>query len=368
MRRLFLSVTLSIAGALPGGLPAQAPASLGDSAFAALVVRLSDVPGFFDTDNIISNEDAYLHVVGTLKRRGVTGGAYLGVGPDQNFSYIAAVRPEVAFIVDIRRDNLLEHVLFKEVFALSRNRIEYLCLLFGRAAPADTSGWGARDVRELVAYVDTARSDTGIRARAQTRVLDRARASALHLSRQDLATIGRFHSTFIQQGLGLRFNSFGRAPQSYYPDYRRLILETDRTGRQSSFLAHETDFQVVKSLEDRNLVVPIIGDFGAPKAIRAVGDWLREHHLAMTVFYTSNVEQYLMQNGTFDDFAANVAALPRSPTAVMIRSYFMGGHPLNVSGYHVTQVAQPVDRFVALEAQHAFTSYFALVTRDVITP
>ena len=41
------------------------------------------------------------------------GGVYVGVGPNQNFTYIAAIRPELAFIVDIRRQNLLEHLLFK---------------------------------------------------------------------------------------------------------------------------------------------------------------------------------------------------------------------------------------------------------------
>src|SRR5215207_7700196 len=90
---------------------AQAPA-LSDSAFAALVARLSEPGGYFDTDNLISNESSYLHAVGRLRALRGAGptGAYVGVGPDQNFSYIAAARPKVAFIVDIRRDNLLQHL------------------------------------------------------------------------------------------------------------------------------------------------------------------------------------------------------------------------------------------------------------------
>ena len=71
-----------------------------------------------------------------LKKRGVRGGAYVGVGPDQNFSYIAAIRPDVAFIVDVRRDNLLLHLLFKSLFTLARTRVEYLALLLGRPVPA----------------------------------------------------------------------------------------------------------------------------------------------------------------------------------------------------------------------------------------
>src|SRR5690242_4938674 len=97
---------LGISGALAAtNGAAQAPKSLPDSAFAALSLRLSEASGYFDTDNLISNEDSYLHPITTLRRLGIVGGTYIGVGPDQNFSYIAQVRPGIAFILDIRRDN-----------------------------------------------------------------------------------------------------------------------------------------------------------------------------------------------------------------------------------------------------------------------
>ena len=82
------------------------------------MAQLSERGGYFDTDNLISNEKSYLHVIPALRDGGVTGGAYIGVGPDQNFSYIAQVRPAIAFIVDIRRDNLLLHLLFKALFSI----------------------------------------------------------------------------------------------------------------------------------------------------------------------------------------------------------------------------------------------------------
>src|SRR5688500_14606877 len=78
--------------------PPVAAAPLADSTFARLVARVSEPGGFFDTDNLISNEASYLHVLGAMRRLGVTGGAYIGVGPDQNFSYMAQVRPRIAFI------------------------------------------------------------------------------------------------------------------------------------------------------------------------------------------------------------------------------------------------------------------------------
>jgi hypothetical protein len=345
---------------------AQAPTALSDSAFARLVSTLSEAPGYFDTDNLISNEDSYLHVVGTLKRLGVTGGTYIGVGPDQNFAYIAAVRPRIAFIVDIRRDNLLHHLLLKSLFALSRNRIEYVCLLFGRDPPADTSGWSGRTIGELLAFIDRTPRNTAAVSRVKARVLAGVRRSPVPLTLRDVATISRFHDAFIAQGPALRFNTLGRAPQPYYPDYRRLLAETDLTGRQSGFLAHEADFRTVKSLQDRNLVVPIVGDFAGARALPAIGSWMQEHGETLSAFYTSNVEQYLFRSGTFTRFAASVSRLSRSGRSVMLRSYFQGGHPQQVAGYHATQVAQFVDRFAAVSAAGGFASYRDLVTRDVI--
>ena len=96
------------AGAEADARAASATSVQVDSSFAVLVERLSEPGGYFDTDNLISNETSYLHVIGELEELGVSGGAYIGVGPDQNFSYIAHVRPRIAFIIDIRRDNLLK--------------------------------------------------------------------------------------------------------------------------------------------------------------------------------------------------------------------------------------------------------------------
>src|SRR5262245_31633266 len=84
--------------------------------FAALSARLSEPGGYFDSDNLISNETSYLHVLGKLREFNVTNGVYIGVGPDQNFTYIAKIRPRMAIIIDIRRDNLLQHLLFKSLF------------------------------------------------------------------------------------------------------------------------------------------------------------------------------------------------------------------------------------------------------------
>src|SRR5262245_41900536 len=141
-----------------GRARAQAPsATSGTASFAALVASLSERDGYFDTDNLISNERSYLHVVPTLRTLAAEAGGngvYLGVGPDQNFSYIAHLRPTQAILIDIRRDNLLLHLLFKSLFREAATRADYVALLTGRGLqPA------ARDesIESLVRRVDAAK-------------------------------------------------------------------------------------------------------------------------------------------------------------------------------------------------------------------
>ena len=290
--------------------------------FAATVAGLSERGGYFDTDNLISNERSYLQVVSDLKRRSVRGGAYIGVGPDQNFSYISEVRPAFAFIIDVRRDNLLLHLLFKVLFELSETRIEYLAYLTGRPLPPALNGWKQAPIDRLIGYFDkTAASTDAVAARRQ-RIEDALRRTGVPLSPEDLQTIAAFHRRFIEDGLSLRFNSTGRPPQLYYPTYRDLLLETDAAGNQANFLAAEESFQFVKSLQSRDRIVPVVGDISGPSALQAVGRAIAARGERLSAFYVSNVEFYLFGQGAYPRFVTNLRGIPRSKGAVLIRSVF----------------------------------------------
>src|SRR5687768_17939372 len=236
--------------------PSYAPA-LSDSAFAALSARISEPGGYFDSDNLISNEASYLHVLGAMRRLGVSGGAYAGVGPDQNFSYIAQVRPRIAFIVDIRRDNLLQHLLFKSLFEMARNRAEYLALLTGRAVPNDMTRWSRRSITDVVDFVETSPPDPDQFETTRAMVRSKVKRFGIPVTQAELETIGRIHQAFFDGGLDLRFTSLGRAPRAYYPTLKILLLEKDLNGKQLTYLANEDDFQFLKSLQARNLVIPV---------------------------------------------------------------------------------------------------------------
>lgn len=325
-RRLILTaavLAVSLIG-LPGASVRRAgdlPARLDDAEFWRIVTTFSEPNGFFNSDNLISNEDTYALVIPELTRVVKPGGVYVGVGPDQNFTYIAAVAPRMAFIPDVRRGNLLVHLMYKALFELSATRGAFLSMLFSRAEPsglaADASPRALMDAFATAAP-DHERYERNYRA--ITEVLTKRHGFAL--SPDDLAGIDFAYANFYAAGPRLTFVSNGGGGRNRYPTYAELQTAVDADGVSRSFLATEAAYGLVKDLEARNLIVPLVGNFAGARAIRQVGAYAREHGATVTAFYTSNVEQYLFQDRLWDDFRANVAALPLDDTSTFIRSCF----------------------------------------------
>ena len=366
-----LLAVLTLGTALPAHAqvpqsPGRAAAEPRASSFAREVAALSEPGRYFDTDNLISNESSYLHPIPALRRLGVRGGAYIGVGPDQNFAYIAAIRPRVAYIVDIRRDNLLQHLLLRALMVEAPTRIEFLAHLLGRTTPADPGAWRRRGIGELTRYMAAADLDAKAVAARRDRLFSTLRGFGVTLSAADLATIERFHEEFMQQGLGLRFTTHGREAQWYYPTYQQLLEEHDRAGRQSGFLASETDYAFLREMQRDGRIIPVVGDLAGTHALRAVAARIRRAGLRVSAIYTSNVEFYLSGPGQFAQYAENMAGLPRDERSIIIRSYFpgrWGRHPRAVEGYHTTQLLQRVRDFVEGNERGEFATYWDLVTR-----
>jgi hypothetical protein len=316
------AVTLAVAIVVLVGASTRSVQSPGS--FAAHIAELSEPGGYFDTDNLISNERSYLRVLPELARRNIRGGAYVGVGPDQNFSYIAAIRPSIAFIIDVRRDNLLLHLLFKALFAQARTRFEYIALLFGRAVTGESDRWKDAPIEQIAHDLEQRPLQQPLDV-VRRRVDAAVKSFGVPLSGVDMATIDRFHRRFIEAGFELRFQSTGRPPQLHYPTYRDLLLETDGEGRQRNYLASEEAFQFVKGLEARDRVIPVVGNVAGPAAMAAVAHDIGSRHEQVSAFYASNVEFYLEREGAYERFAANLARMPRSSNSVIIRSIFGRG-------------------------------------------
>jgi hypothetical protein len=336
--------------------------------FAALSARLSEPGGYFDSDNLISNETSYLHVLGKVKEIGVSGGVYLGVGPDQNFTYIAKIRPKLAIIIDIRRDNLLQHLMFKALFAHARNRVEFLCLFFGKPFPR-TKGWDQKPIKDLIEYIDATQSDTSLFEKTLRSVKEEVQRFGFSLSASDLDAIAKIQRAFFTAGLDIRYSSHHRPPRSLYPTYRDLMIETDLAGNQANYLGSEEDFQFLKRLEDQDLVVPVVGDLSGSQAMKNIGQYVSEIKEKVSAFYVSNVEFYLQRQGTYDRFYANVRGLPYDSRSVIIRSYFnyyAPPHPQAEPNHFSTQLMERLEDLLRQCAAGECESYQDIVTKNSI--
>src|SRR6266581_1445988 len=169
---------------------ANLPARLSDNEFWRMISDFSEAGGYFRSDNFLSNEAGYQYVIPVLKRtvQILPGGVYLGVGPEQNFTYLIAFEPKMAFIVDIRRGNMLEHLLYKALMETSADRVEFLSRLFSRPRPALLQA--SSSPGEIVRAYQVARPSQDLFDTNARFVLDHLeKAKGFALSKEDEASV-----------------------------------------------------------------------------------------------------------------------------------------------------------------------------------
>ena len=339
-RRMFVAllVVSVCVGAFPFAPATRAatedlPSRLSDRAFWQLVNDLSEAGGSFRSENFLSNENAYQTVIPDLKAALPAGGVYLGVGPEQNFTYIVALRPKLAFIVDIRRGNLLEQLLYKAFVEMSSTRAEFLSRLFARKRPADLAANAPVDAL-FSALVSAAPSEELFKDNLQAAKDRLVKDHKFALSDDDLRGMEFVYSAFFRAGPDLNYSFSPNGVSGFagggFPSYMDLMTETDGQGEHRSYLAGEENFRILREYERNNAIVPVVGDFGGDKALRAVGDYIRQHNATVTAFYTSNVEQYLFQEAyAWRKFLQNVATFPIDSKSTFIRSIANRGFPFS---------------------------------------
>jgi len=327
---LVLGFVLANPWVRPAGFAAELPARLSDQDFWKLSADLSEPDGNFRSENMISNEMVFARLMPEVVARTKPNGVYLGVGPEQNFSYMAAMRPRMAFITDIRRGNLHVLLMYKALFEVCADRAEFISRLFTKPRPAGLSGTStARQIMD--AYWTAQTSDEAAYQANLTALLQQlTKVHTIALSPEDREGVARAYRTFYFYGPAINYSAstslspLGGGNSATYWD---LMTQADANGRELSFLASEATFRYIKDLNARNLVIPLVGNFSGPKTIRAIGEYVRNQGATVTAFYVSTVEPYLRRDGSLPVFCASVATLPIDDGSVFIRP----GNPQQLS-------------------------------------
>ena len=326
-RALFLAAALALVAALrvwpsaplAGSPVSTLPPQLTGPEFWTLSAQLSEPDGFFRSDNLVSNELYMQRVIPDLMVLARPGRAYLGVGPEQNFTYIAAVKPAIAFIVDVRRGNLRLHLMYKALFELSADRSEFVSRLFSMKRHAEL-GKQATAKEIFAAYSDPEAKSEELYKHNASAIRDvLTNTDRLTVSAEDLKGIEEVYQEFYTRGPSIHYEITPGSPGAF-PSFADLMTATDGGSVSRSFLASEENFAAIRDLEKRNLVIPVVGNFAGPKAIRAIGQYLRSHDALVSAFYVSNVEQYLEREGGMEQFCASTATLPVDDSSTFIRS------------------------------------------------
>jgi hypothetical protein len=320
------------------------PSRLSDADYWKLENDISEPGGYFQIeDNYTSNEREIGQLYTMLRDQRVSGGVYLGVGPEQNLTYIAAIRPRMAFIVDIRRQAVMQHMMFKAMFELAKDRGDFVSILFGKPRPAGIDT--ATPIQRIWELYRPVASDSALSSRNYKLIVDRlTKTHGFTFTDDESAKLKAVYGAFYYFGPAITTRGYnsGRGAGSDFSDLTGFSV--DAANQPRSFLSSEDNYQYVKMLQEKNLIIPVSGDFGGPKAIRAIGSYLAEHGGTVSAFYVSNVEQYLFQDGKAQAFYDNVATLPVDTTGVFIRPYSMR-RGFNDGG-GMTQSLCPIGRFI----------------------
>jgi hypothetical protein len=353
--------------AVTGGAAAQN--SLPIAEFSHLVQTFSEEGGYFPSDNFTSNEDSYLTVVDKMKELGATGGAYVGVGPEQNFTYIAKVRPRIAFIVDIRRQAIIQHLMYKTLFQLSPTPADFLSRLLSRPI----KGTVPDSIEEIVKYFSAIKPDN--QAYSENLAVIRRMIQQdfkFPLSTQDQESLDYVYGNFRDQGFEIGFEMGGRLNRRFghLPVLREIILQKDLNGKLGNFLAVPEDYLFLREMHRRNMIIPVVGDFGGKKALALIGEYLRKKEYVVRVFYASNVEIVLFDwgmTGNFAGFVENIKNLPTDDRSLLIRSTFnYYGHPQQQPGYALCTMLQKISVFLKDYKEGLYRNYRIMIRTHYI--
>lgn len=285
----------------PAPVAASAGGALDESLRAAfLAIREDPAPPELTRNSHywISNEHS--HHLWRERLVGV-GGAYLGVGSDQNYLLAGWARSQLLVLMDFDGAIGDLHRVYKVAFAAADTPEAFVAL------------WGKTKEEELRALVEAAYTDPEVRKKT-TRALKVARS--------------------------LVYSRLSRTRR----DYEKRGVPT--------FLTDQADYDHVRKLWADGRVFAVRGDLTGDATLVDVAAALEKADLRLGVLYLSNAEQYFDYGPAF---RRNILRLPVQDNAVVVRTLGWKGHGF-VEGetYHYT--VQPAPKFAAWMRENRIAS------------
>lgn len=258
---------------------ASAPATARSNAFRAGDIRSDPPPRslIHSSHYWISNEHSHFVWHAPLQ---ALGGAYLGVGTDQNYLLAGWARPELLLLVDFDASIVDLHRAYRVAFTAAASPAEFLAL------------WSPAGAAAHAAHIVAAYPDPDLQARVLA-----AQRTARRLVHHRLRTTLRVHG---DRGI-------------------------------ATYLDDAAQYEHLRRLWQEDRVLPIRGDLTGDAALVDIAAALRAAGLTLSVLYLSNAEQY------FDfvpSFRRNVLALPMDERSVVLRTLGWRTHGFVAGEYY----------------------------------
>jgi len=219
--------------------------------------------------------------------------------------------------------------MYKSIFELASDRADFLSRLFSRKRPEGLES--SASAKQLFdAFAGVAPDPVYYHETLHAITENLTKKHRFTLTERDVKDLEYVFGAFFDGGPDITYSGpFGGRRM---PTFATLMVQTDGEVNRS-YMGSEETFKILQDMQKRNLVIPLVGDFAGPKALRAIGDYLKANGAAVSIIYTSNVEQYLFQQDEdWMKYYKNVETLPLDASAIFIRSAFNLGFNYGAPG------------------------------------
>lgn len=303
-----------------GSVNSQTAPNISPAEFSKIIRDMSEDNGYFRGESWVTNELTYLDVIESIEKYDIKGGAYIGVAPEQNFTYMAAIRPQIAFLVDIRAQNRMQHLMFKILFEISETRIEFLSNLFSMPLKGETGVKipdSKSDINVIVNYLENSEQSRVLFNKNLSKMINTLNSKyKFNLTDWETSNIKHVYDHFYVENLNMTNGPW----RNSYPTLGEIFTDRDKSGRQLNVFNNREQFLFIKKMQIENKVIPITGDYGNTYALSKVAAYLKKHNLTVSAQYVSNAEQYIIRSrGNWNNWVKNIKNMPYNDKTVFIR-------------------------------------------------